>query len=343
MPTQHTFYSKQIHCPACEFLLENELSQDERVDHVEVDTKTKKVLIKTQAEVDSAELSADLTKLVKDKGYEISTLKATKKINWEELGLAGLITLLLTFGFIYLQRLGLTDWISGEVTYPVAFGIGVVASLSSCMAVVGGLLLSLSATWAKQQQNHKARIHPQILFHSGRLVGFLVLGAVLGLVGSLFTLNTSVAIALNVLVGLIMLLLGLNLLDIFDFTRKFQLSLPKDLTGKVYDQRLTGRFAAAIIGALTFFLPCGFTQSMQVYSLSTGNPLTAGLTMFSFALGTLPVLALISFSSFNFAQSKYAGLFFKTAGSLVIVFSLYNLYSALAVLGLVPVLFNFQI
>ena len=51
----------------------------------------------------------------------------------------------------------------------------------------------------------------------------------------------------------------------------------------------------AIVGAATFFLPCGFTQAVQIYALSTANPLTAGLVMATFAVGTTPgLLALAS-------------------------------------------------
>ena len=48
-------------------------------------------------------------------------------------------------------------------------------------------------------------------------------------------------------------------------------------------------------GAATFFLPCGFTQAVQLYALSTGSPVSAGLTMAVFAVGTSPgLLALAS-------------------------------------------------
>ena len=44
------------------------------------------------------------------------------------------------------------------------------------------------------------------------------------------------------------------------------------------------------LGVATFFLPCGFTQAVQVYALSTGSPLTAGAIMAVFAIGTAPGL-----------------------------------------------------
>ena len=99
--------------------------------------------------------------------------------------------------------------------------------------------------------------------------------------------------------------------------------------------------AALLVGVATFFLPCGFTQSMQLYTLTTGSFLTGGLTMFAFALGTLPVLALISFSSFSIQKSSKAGVFFKTAGLIVIMFALFNLINSLVVIGVIPPVFNF--
>jgi sulfite exporter TauE/SafE len=68
---------------------------------------------------------------------------------------------------------------------------------------------------------------------------------------------------------------------------------------------------------------------------------TRGLTMFAFALGTLPVLALISFSSFSIKNNKRAGIFFKSAGLIVILFALFNLINALVIIGLIPPVFNF--
>ena len=95
------------------------------------------------------------------------------------------------------------------------------------------------------------------------------------------------------------------------------------------------------IGAATFFLPCGFTQSMQLYTLTTGSFWTGSLTMLAFALGTLPVLAIISFSSLSIRKNTSSGIFFKTAGLIVIFFGLFNLINALASTGIIPPIFNF--
>ena len=99
-------------------------------------------------------------------------------------------------------------------------------------------------------------------------------------------------------------------------------------------------FTPIIIGFGTFFLPCGFTQSMQVVALSSGSFVSGFLIMFSFALGTLPMLLLLSFGSASFAHSKYAPLFFKSAGVIVVGLGLFALLAGLAGLGIISPLFN---
>jgi sulfite exporter TauE/SafE len=80
---------------------------------------------------------------------------------------------------------------------------------------------------------------------------------------------------------------------------------------------------------------------MQVYTLGTGSFWSGALTMGAFALGTLPVLALVSFSSFSVKDSKYSSVFFKTAGLIVILFALFNLMNSLVVIGLIQPFFSF--
>ncbi|OGI78281.1 hypothetical protein A3C57_01550 [Candidatus Nomurabacteria bacterium RIFCSPHIGHO2_02_FULL_33_12] len=68
--------------------------------------------------------------------------------------------------------------------------------------------------------------------------------------------------------------------------------------------------------------------------------MTGMLVMLAFALGTLPVLAFLSFGSASFAHSKHAPLFFKSAGVVVIGLGLFALLGALAGLGIIKPLFN---
>ena len=139
-----------------------------------------------------------------------------------------------------------------------------------------------------------------------------------------------------------MLILGINLLDVFHFTKKLQFTLPTRFSRHIVRGSKHDHYLAPVaVGIGTFFLPCGFTQSMQLYSLSTGSFMQGALTMTVFALGTLPVLALLSFGSLNIAHKPWKGIFFKTAGIIVIALALFNLTNSLATAGIINPLFNF--
>ena len=147
---------------------------------------------------------------------------------------------------------------------------------------------------------------------------------------------------MSLFVGIVMLILGINLLDVFPSLKRLQPSMPKFLAKHALGvSEMNHVLTPLLVGVATFFLPCGFTQAMQLYSLTTGSFLAGGLTMLSFALGTLPVLALIGFSSFSIKNSSKAGIFFKSAGLIVILFALFNITNSLVVIGLISPVFNF--
>ncbi|MBI2030698.1 sulfite exporter TauE/SafE family protein [Candidatus Kaiserbacteria bacterium] len=336
----YTLHVSGMHCKACPTLIESELNDLPEVSHAKASLKHANLEIsgdfgdKTQEHI-----ARDLTEVLRPHGYLLSIERHKHAAKWSEFKIAVPIALVFAVLFVALQNLGIVNLVnSSAVSYGTAFAIGIIASLSTCMAVVGGLVLSMSATFAKEGD----RVRPQLLFHAGRLVSFFALGGVLGAVGTMFALNTTATFILGLIIAAVMLILGINLLDVFHWSRRLQPSMPRFLARHMLGiTEINHTLTPFLVGVGTFFLPCGFTQSMQIYALSTGSFLTGALTMGSFALGTLPVLALISFSSFSIRNRAYSGVFFKTAGLIVILFAFVNLMNALAVAGLIVPLFSF--
>ena len=79
-----------------------------------------------------------------------------------------------------------------------------------------------------------------------------------------------------------------------------------------------------ITGALTFFLPCGFTQAMQLFAISTGSFSRGALIMGIFALGTAPGLLSVGGLT-SVVKGIFAKRFFKFAGVLVIFLAMFNI------------------
>lgn len=339
MNNTYVFHVHGMHCKACGILIEETFKELPQVESVSVSLSGEQVTVTGDFTDTPEKIAEDLTKLVHSHGYTISVEKKVQDAAWGDFTYALPIALVLVAGFILLQKVGLTNLItSSDVSYGTAFFIGLIASVSSCLAIVGGLVLSLSANSAKEGGTWRT----PILFHVGRLGGFFLLGGVVGLIGNSLHLGLTANIILSSVVALVMLILGINLLDTFHFTKKLQLTMPSLFSKHIVQGSKRDHYLVpALIGLGTFFLPCGFTQSMQLYALSTGNFMQGAMTMFVFALGTFPVLALLSFSSLNIANKPWKGIFFKTAGIIVIALALLNLTNALTTAGIINPLFNF--
>jgi uncharacterized protein len=337
--TTYQFHVSGMHCKACTLLIEDALKEIPHVESAHVSLSGEQVTVTGEFTGSPEDVAAELTKLVHSHGYTISVERSTQAAGWGDFVYAVPIALVIITAFLILQKAGLTSLItSSNVSYGTAFVIGLIASVSSCLAIVGGLVLSLSASSAKEGGTWRT----QALFHIGRLGGFFVLGGVVGIIGNSLHLGLTANIVLSSIVALVMLILGINLLDVFHFTKRLQFTLPTRFSKHIVNgSRRDHYLAPALVGIGTFFLPCGFTQSMQLYALSTGSFVQGAITMFVFALGTLPMLALLSFGSLNIAHKPWKGIFFKTAGIIVIALALLNSANALATAGIINPLFNF--
>lgn len=335
---RHTFHVEGMHCASCVFYLEETLPGKSGVVEAKADLTACVVSISGNFNATPEELAKALSEATSANGYRLHVEKVAPKKNHRDFIIAIPAAITAIIGFALLQKTGLVNLVTtSDVSYGTALLIGLIASVSTCLAVVGGLVLSLSASEAKNQ----GRWQSQAMFHIGRLGGFFLLGGLIGMAGKLFHLGLTGNVVLSIAVAVVMLILGLNLLDTFPWAQKLQPKMPKFLAR--HATRATGSshaLAPLLVGIGTFFLPCGFTQSMQVYTLTTGNFLSGGLTMFFFALGTLPVLALLSFGALEISHKPWKGVFFKAAGLVVIVLALYNVWNSLVVLGLVKPLFS---
>ncbi len=331
----YTFHVSGTHCPSCKIFIEDALNEQGIVKNTRVDLKRETVEIETDSDQNPEELAHILTEKIQSNGYKLSVEKIAREnqsngVIWKAIPIGlGFLAV-----FFLLQKSGILNFgIGGQATPATSFIIGLIASVSSCLAVVGGLVLSLSA---KVSQDNVSDTKTFLSFHAGRLISFAVLGGVLGAVGSAIGINFTFTAVLGILASLVMLLLGLNLMGVFE---KNKIALPSGIFN--FFRRIEHKsFAPLALGFATFFLPCGFTQSMQVSALGSGSFVSGLLIMLAFALGTLPVLALLSFGSASFAHGKHAPLFFKSAGVVVVGLGLFALLAGLAGLGIINPLFN---
>lgn len=333
-------------CRACEQRISSAVGKVPGVVDVAVSARRGQARVRTRGAVSAKALHA----AVRTAGYELGResrpwfsrdRKVWRDVALAVVGLVGLAVLLDLTGARSLAEQGSS--LAGSGSLAVIVLVGVAAGFSTCMALVGGLVLAISARFAEQHRDltRRQRLRPQIAFNVGRVVGFGIFGAGLGAVGSLVALNGAALALVIVGVSVVMGLVGLRLTQISPrLSSTALLTLPSGLgarfgiggSGGRYDDR-----RAALLGAATFLLPCGFTQAVQVYALSTGSPWRAGVIMALFALGTLPGLLGIG-SLTALVAGRTAATFFRVAGVAVLVLAAINATGSARILA--PSLFS---
>lgn len=331
-PSNKSFFKIHgMHCPNCDVLVEQKLRTVEGIREVNADYTTGKTEITHSGELDVE----TLRNAIAEDGYDISAWEDEAAVNPRfDLIQTAAIVILLIGSYVFLRQQGLLPdnlTIPDTIGYSVAFLVGLVASVSTCMAVTGGLLVAVAARYnaATIHLTAAQRFRPHLYFNLGRIASYTILGGAIGAVGSVLSFSPQTNGILILLASSLMIALGLNMLGILPSVRILPLGLSKSVSNKIRsfsEKHVTG--GAFTLGALTFFLPCGFTQALQLYVLSKGSFPTGALIMLAFSLGTLP--ALISLSALSsFVTGAFQRHFLKVAGAVVVILGLFNIENGL--------------
>jgi sulfite exporter TauE/SafE/copper chaperone CopZ len=237
-----------------------------------------------------------------------------------------------TVGFTFLPT------VTQSMGYGLIFVVGLLTSLH-CIAMCGGIALTQGikrneaegdapscspssmrhATPTLTRPGLKERFVPSLLYNGGRVVSYTIIGGIVGALGSLFSLSTTLKGIMPLIAGAFMLFLGVRMLGIFPWLSRIKVRFP-GLGGSRMRSAAAGR-GPFVVGLFNGLMPCGPLQTMQVYALGTGSFLAGALSMFLFSLGTVPLL--LGFGAISaFLSAKFNRRMVKASGVLVIALGL---------------------
>lgn len=276
--------------------------------------------------------SREIAAVIQKTGYEVLAGGARKST---ESG-SGIILIIIAL-YLLSERLGLTRFFGNfslaesGMDYGMLFIIGLITSVH-CVAMCGGINLSQCIP----QSGGKSALMPSFLYNLGRVISYTVIGGIVGAIGGVITPSGAFRGAVQIIAGVFMVIMGLNMLDLFPELRRFVPRMPRFFAGKIDAEKSSGK-GPLYVGLLNGLMPCGPLQAMQLYALSVGSPLKAALSMMLFSLGTVPLMfglgALSTVLSKKFTQKM------MTAGAvLVAVLGLSMFSQGLSLSGGLPVL-----
>ena len=354
---EHTkLFISGMTCINCQTRIQNVLKKQSGITHATVSYETGTADISYDPSMISLE---QIQSLIDDLGYSASAQKTSHATTFlrilRELGIIMLLYFLLQhFGILnYLAPASLAD---AQMGYGMLFVIGLITSVH-CIAMCGGINLSqtlqkgtqLSANASNASNVSRAMFQNAAAYNVGRIISYTVIGGILGSIGALTgmagTLQTSSFFQglLKLLAGALMVLMGINMLGLFPGLRRLRLQIPLPCfqkgkqKGNLKERKDKNashkRKTPFLIGLFNGLMPCGPLQSMQIVALASANPFTGALSMFFFALGTIPLM--LGFGSIVAGLGKrFTKQVLKCGAILVVVMGLSMMSQGTALSGM---------
>ena len=188
-----------------------------------------------------------------------------------------------------------------EVT--LGFLVGLFGSLH-CLGMCGPLALAVPHS----KEGRLIAVIEDVLYNSGRILTYIILGAIVGAFGSSLKL-AGYQSGLSLILGIILVIFLLVPAKIK--SRFFSSMFAKSVNSKfkyLFNKAMqsNSKLGLFILGLLNGLLPCGFVYVALASSSILATPVKSGLYMFFFGLGTFPVMFTVfmlrKLIKFNFRQ-----------------------------------------
>lgn len=306
-----------MNCYSCRGRIEKKLSRQPGVHHVKVDFYREIVIVDYDPTFCSIQ---DVQNAIKAAGYSIKHAAIARS------PIYGLVVaaLLLLF-FLGITSIYSPSALPQDAAYFTLFVVGLLSSLH-CVGMCGGIALAQNkSNWLRSEWQST------LLYNLGRILSYTLLGGIIGAAGSVLDLPPVVMAAITILAGLVTLLMGTNMLGISLAHRLFSL-----FPSARFKYRPQSPF---LIGLLNGLMPCGPLQAMQVYSLGMGSFAAGALAMFSFALGTVPMMVGLGVFMQRLS-SCYTGRLFRLSAVIIIILGLSMVSRGLTLGGIETVSFT---
>ncbi len=225
---------------------------------------------------------------------------------------------------------------SSSSSFLVLLSVGFFVGLSHCVGMCGPLV---SVFVMRRRAKGQEVTAPLVLYQTGRLTTYLLLGAIAGAIGSVLRITAvghNWQVGLSLVVGGLMLLVGLSLLGIVPLSRRLESAGLARRVGGWIKRFLSAEHPAApfALGFSNGLLPCGPVYAAILMAATSGDPLRGATIMLLFGLGTLPAILGVGL----FASRLSAGMrthLFRVAAVLVMVVGLQLVLRGLALYGLI--------
>lgn len=215
-----------------------------------------------------------------------------------------------------------------------AFLFGLLGS-THCFGMCGPLVGLYASQLVPRTAVSPLRQH--LLFNLGRTLAYTNLGIVLGMAGFVLGIRPWSAAVVGLVAGLFVMLMGTHFLGIGGIAGRTERLLARPTGALVGVWRRYVALARSpgivLLGALHGLLPCPLLYVMFTSAVALGDPIRGGVLLFSFSLGTVPMMWGIGIVGQHLGPERRLA-WQRVFGGLVTVWGLVLVFHGLQSLGL---------
>ncbi len=219
-----------------------------------------------------------------------------------------------------------------STSFFVLLGAGLLTGFSHCVGMCGPLVGAFTLRRRAERQEISS---PLILFQTGRLTIYVLMGAILGSTGYILaSIIRNWQGVFSIALGILTVTLGLSLLGLLPFQRWLASTGLAHFVASWIKQLISSNHPAAPfgLGLANGLLPCGPVYAMALLAATSSDPLKGASVMLIFGLGTLIPMLGLGFST-SLLSIRLRSNLYRIAAILVVIVGLQLTMRGLALGG----------
>ncbi|BCD68748.1 hypothetical protein NitYY0918_C1665 [Nitratiruptor sp. YY09-18] len=193
----------------------------------------------------------------------------------------------------------------------------------------GGFVVAYTTAKIDPQTSKISQSLAHFVYNIGRVIAYMLIGAIFGALGSIFMVSPTTHALLFVLIGVVMILMGLSLSGNIKFLTSIEANLTnlplfRTIFSRLIKSKSLGSFF--LLGVLNGFIPCGLVYFFAASAAATGSPFWGAVVMLVFGLSTIPVMFGLGTVAGFLKSSSFRLLMIKIAAIIIALYGIYLIY-----------------
>ena len=209
------------------------------------------------------------------------------------------------------------------------FVVALLGSVGHCIGMCGGFVVAYSTAKIEPGRARLFQSLAHLLYSGGRIVSYMVIGALFGYLGSAVNFSLGAKGMLFIVIGFLMVIIAFSLSGKIRFLTVIEHSIVQTpLFKKLFQSVIRSKSLPSFfyMGVLNGLIPCGLVYFFATAAIASGSAVMGAVVMAVFGLATVPALFILGMVSSFISQMTWRKHVLTAAAVLIALYGIYTGY-----------------